>query len=134
MSENVDFVRSLYDAYARGDVATVLDALTADAESYEAENFIYDIGGPFVGPDAVMEGVFSRVGQEWDDFSAEPDEILDAGDTVVSLGRYRGTYKETGKAVDAQYVHVFRINDGKIVKFNQFTDTAQFLQAAGQER
>jgi ketosteroid isomerase-like protein len=70
-----------------------------------------------------------RLGSEWDGFRAEPDEVLDAGDTVVGLGYYSGRYKATGKEFRAQFAHVFKLRDGKIVKFQQYTDTA-LVQAA----
>ena len=96
----------------------------------EAENFLYADGNPYIGPQAILNGIFARVGAEWDQFSAAPEQILDAGDAVVSLGRYRGTYKETGAAVNAQFVHVFTFQGGKLVRFQQYTDTAQFRDAA----
>jgi len=68
-------------------------------------------------------------GVKWDSFSAVPQEIVDGGETVVSLGRYSGVYKATGAKVDAQFVHVFKFKDGKIAGFQQYTDTAQFKDA-----
>jgi len=95
----------------------------------EAENFVYADHSPYVGLDAVLTGLFARLGGEWDGFSAVPREIVDGGETVVALGRYGGTYKATGVKVDAQFVHVFKFRDGKIAKFQQYTDTAQFQKA-----
>jgi ketosteroid isomerase-like protein len=128
--ENVQLIRSLYGAFARGDISAVLAALDPGIVWNEAENFLYADGNPYVGPDAVLNGVLARLGAEWEGFAAVPQEILDAGDTVVSLGRYTGTCKATGAKVDAQYVHVFRIRAGKIAGFQQYTDTAQFREAA----
>jgi ketosteroid isomerase-like protein len=97
----------------------------------EAENFIYADGNPYIGPQAVLGGVFTRVGAEWDGFSVIPEQMLAADDTVVCFGRYKGTYKSTATAVNAQFVHVFTFRDGKVVKFQQYTDTHQFQSAAG---
>jgi hypothetical protein len=36
------------------------------------------------------DGVFARCISEWDGFAVAIDEILDAGDTIVALGRYTG--------------------------------------------
>ena len=76
--------------------------------------------------------MFARIGAEWDGFAAIPEEIIDGGDTVIALGRYRGTYKETGRPLDAQLVHVWRVADGKAAAFQQYTDTLQAARAAGQ--
>ena len=127
MSTNVETIRAMYAAFATGDVPAVLAALDPGVEWTEAEGFPY--AGTYVGPEAVLNGVFARLGSEWDGFSAKPDEILDAGDTVVSLGQYSGRYKATGKDFKAHFAHVFRVRDGKIRQFRQYTDTAIVQQA-----
>jgi hypothetical protein len=86
---------------------------------------------PILGVVAVLAGVFARIGAEWDGFSARPEEFLDAGDAVVVLGRYVGTYKATGRSLDAQMAHVWRLAGGKVVAFHQFTDTLQAAQVTG---
>lgn len=129
--QNVDLVRSIYQAFAAGDVAAVLAAMSGDMVWNEAENFPYADGNPYRGPQAILGGVFARLGTEWDGFAALPEEFLDAGDTVVVLGRYRGTHKATGKPLDAQLAHVWRVSDGKAVAFQQYTDTLQAARAVG---
>ena len=123
--ENVALIQGLYAAFKAGDVPDVLARMSPDIVWNEAENFPYADGNPYWGPEAILTGVFARLGTEWDGFAAIPDEFLDAGDTVVVLGRYHGTYKATGRALDAQLVHVWRVADGKAVGFQQYTDTLQ---------
>ena len=123
--ENVDLVRGIYAGFESGDVPDVLSRLSPDIVWNEAEHFPYADGNPYRGPEAVLTGVFARLGGEWDGFATVPDEYLDAGDTVIVLGRYRGTYKATGRTLDAQVVHVWRIAGGKVVAFQQYTDTLQ---------
>ena len=129
--ENVELIRGLYEAFARGDVGNVLGRMSPDIEWNEAENFPYSDGNPYVGPGAIAAGVFARCGSEWDGFAALPEEFLDAGDTVVVLGRYGGTYKATGRTQNPQMVHVWRIKDGKAVGFQQYVDTLQVAQVTG---
>jgi uncharacterized protein len=128
---NTALVQSLYAAFAAGDVAGVLALFAPEVVWNEAENFPYADGNPYVGGQAIVEGVFARLGGEWDGFAVQPEQFLDAGGTVVMLGRYRGTFKGTGKAVDAQCVHVWRIVDGRIAHFQQYADTLQFARATG---
>ena len=59
--ENVGLVRSLYDAFGRGDVPVVLAAMDPAIRWNEAENFPYADGNPYVGPDAILQGVFMRL-------------------------------------------------------------------------
>ncbi|TFY98656.1 nuclear transport factor 2 family protein [Ramlibacter rhizophilus] len=129
--QNVTLVQSIYEAFARGDVPAVLALFADDIEWIEADHFPYADGSPYRGPQAVVNGVFARLGAEWDGFSVQPKELLDAGDRVVALGTYRGTYKATGKPVQAQFAHVWSLRAGKAAKFQQYTDTQQFAQAVG---
>jgi uncharacterized protein len=68
MADNVALVRGLYEAFANGDVQTVVGALDGKVEWYEAEHVTYWPGGPFVGPQAVVNGVFARIPQDFDNF------------------------------------------------------------------
>jgi ketosteroid isomerase-like protein len=129
--QNVELVRGIYDSFAAGDVAAVLGAMSPDIVWNEAENFPLADRNPYIGPDAVAGGVFARLAADWDGFALSIDELLDAGDAVVATGRYRGTNRATGDAVNAQFVHIWRIQDGKAKAFQQFTDTLQFARAAG---
>jgi ketosteroid isomerase-like protein len=129
--ESVNVVRGMYEAFGRGDIPAVIAALDPRVEWWEAENYIYADGNPYVGPQAVLEGVFMRIGEEWEGFEVSPEEVLDAGETVVGRGYYSGTYKRNGERVRAQFAHLFTFRGGKVVKFQQYTDTAQFRQAVG---
>jgi len=129
--ENVALIRGIYDGFAAGDVGAVLGAMSPDIVWNEAENFPYADGNPYVGPQAVAEGVFARCIGEWDGFAVDVEEILDAGDTIVALGRYGGSCKATGKAMNPQLAHVWRVADGKAVGFQQYVDTLQVARATG---
>jgi ketosteroid isomerase-like protein len=72
-----------------------------------------------------------RLATEWDGFTVHAGEFHDAGDVVVVEGRYTGTYKETGKRLDAQVCHVWKIRDGKVASFQQYVDTAQLQDVEG---
>lgn len=129
--ENVALVQGLYDAFAAGDVAGVLGRMSPDIVWNEAENFPYADGNPYLGPEAIANGVFVRCATEWDGFAVSVGEILDAGDTIVALGRYLGAYKATGKAQRTQLVHVWRVADGKVTGFQQYADTLQVARVIG---
>ena len=123
--QDVALIRNLYEAFAKGDVPAVLAAMSPDIVWNEAENYPYADGNPYRGPEAILAGVFARIGSEWDGFAAVPEEYIDGGDTIVVLGRYRGTYRASGRSMDAQMVHVWRLADGRITRFDQRVDTLQ---------
>ncbi len=127
MSTNSETMRRLYEAFAKGDIPSVLGILDPNISWTEAEGFPY--GGTYVGPNAVLENVFMKLGTEWDGYSAVPSEFVSEGDTVVAIGEYGGKYKTTGKSFSAPFVHVCNFQDGKIIKFRQFTDTVLVQKA-----
>lgn len=131
MPDNRQLIESLYEAFARGDAATVLGAFHPQIVWNEAENIPYADQNPYVGPQRVGEGVFGRIMSEWDGFSVNPEKLVQDDDTVVALGRYRGTYKATRQPLDAQFVHVWTVKDGQITHFQQYADTAQFARVTG---
>ena len=126
MPDNPALINSLYQAFASGDVPAIIGALDPAIQWNEAENFLYADGNPYIGPQAVLTGVFQRIGADFDGFQVVPEKFLSEGDTVAAFGRYRGKYKMTGGTVDAQFVHVFTLANGKVTAFQQYTDTAQF--------
>lgn len=128
-AENKQKIEELYAAFGKGDVPSIIGALDPQVEWWEAENFIYADKNPYRGPESVLMGVFGRLAAQWDGFAVSVEEVLDAGDSVVGRGYYSGKYHQTGREVRAQFAHVFKLRDGKVVKFQQYTDTAQFLQA-----
>jgi ketosteroid isomerase-like protein len=79
----------------------------------------------------VAEGVFQRIVSDVENFAVVPERFIDGGDTVVVEGRYRGSMKATGTPVDAQFAHVWLLRDGRVVRFQQYTDTRQWAKAAG---
>jgi uncharacterized protein len=127
--ENITVIRGMYESFSKGDVTSVLGQMHQHIEWREAENFIYADRSPYRGPQAVLEGVFMRLASEWADFKVMPEEWLDAGNHIVVLGTYSGRHKESGKEVRAQFAHIWGVTHGRVVRFQQYTDTKQFADA-----
>ena len=122
--ENVGVVRSVYDAFGRGDVPAALGAFDGDIEWHEAEGMPY--GGVHRGPEAVAGNVLGPITTDVEGFTVTPEEFLAAGDEVVSLGRYTGRGAQSGVELDVPYAHAWTVRDGKIARFRQYTDTQKF--------
>ena len=73
-AQNVELIRGVYDAFARGDISAVLAAFMPETEWTEAEGFPY--AGTYKGPDAILQGVFMRLGTEWDRYKRFPTSSL----------------------------------------------------------
>jgi uncharacterized protein len=129
MGANAETVRRVYDAFAAGDVGTVLGAMDDKIDWQEPT------GLPFenqVGPQAVAENIFVPLSTQFEGFSVTPDEVIDGGDIVAATGRYGGKGAGNGVQLDAEFVHVWRFgSDGKITGFRTYTDTHLWRQALG---
>jgi uncharacterized protein len=125
-----EIISDLYEAFAKGDVPTVLGAMDANIEWNEAEGFMY--GGVYTGPNAILENVFMKFATEWEGFSVVPNKIVDGGDgNVVSCGTYSGKYLRTGKSMLVPFAHEWEFRNGKIVKFRQYLDTVLVARGLG---
>ena len=130
MMSNVQLAKEMYAGFARGDIPAVLAGFHPAIEWREAEGNPYQPdGAAWVGPQAVLEKLFMRLGSEWEKFTVNVRMLHDAGEFVVMEGRYTGTYKPSGKSIDAQVCHVLRFRDGTLVSFQQYVDTGQLLAA-----
>ena len=128
MSENVnvELTKGVYAGFAAGDIGKIVALLAPDVHWTEALGGPY--GGVSIGPDAVVQNVFMKIGTEWEGYQAVPREFVATGDTVVALGTYSGTYKKTGKSFTAPFAHVWKYRNGKVASFEQITDTAVHSQ------
>src|SRR6056297_577951 len=123
-SEPRAVVETVYAAFAQGDMDRFVALMAPDVVWNEAEGNPYADMNPYIGPEAVMSGLFGRLVRDWEDFSATPHEFVVEGDRVVVFGRYKETWKATGKTIDIPFVHSWTVEDGKLVAFQQYTDTA----------
>ncbi|NNC52188.1 MAG: nuclear transport factor 2 family protein [Erythrobacter sp.] len=118
-----ELVEGIYAAFAAGDMASFTDALAPDVLWNEAENYPYADRNPYRGAQEIMKGVFARTAEDWDGFTVHMNDIVDGGDRVVAMGRYEGTHRQSGKPLDVQAAHVWTIEGGKVVRFQQYIDT-----------
>lgn len=114
-------IQSLYAAFSTGNIPTVLDILSPDIHWTEAAGFPY--AGTYVGPQAVLDGVFARLATEWDAFAAPVHQYVAEDSAVIAIGEYSGTYKATNRFMRVPFVHVWTVNDGKATRFIQHVDT-----------
>jgi uncharacterized protein len=126
---NIALIQSLYAAFGRGEIATIINAMAPDVDWHvNGRRQDYPLLGRWQGRDQVQkffQGVAEH--EEAKDFS--PREFFAAEDRVFVLGHYAWTIRKTGRGVASDWVHVFTIKSGKVVKFQEFNDTAQFAEA-----
>jgi uncharacterized protein len=125
---NLASVRASYEAFGRGDLDGALGMMSEDIVWHQAQGLPH--GGTYHGLPAVRAAIFDPLDEQWwDDFDATPTEIIGLGDHVVVLGRYTATAKGSGAPLDVPFAHVWRFEEGRAVRFHQFTDTRGWTDA-----
>jgi ketosteroid isomerase-like protein len=125
---NISRIQSMYAAFGRGDVPALIAGLVPDVDwQTVGRQSDFPTLGARKGTTAVEE--FFRLVAENEDFSDfTPREFYAAQDKVFVLGTYSLKLKKTGKSVSSEWVHVFTLKDGKVTRFREHTDTAQFAE------
>ena len=117
----------MYESFAKGDIEAIRAIMDPDVKLHEPKGLAS--GGTHHGFDEIVENVFSKIGNEWVDVSVTPERYIEDGDTVVVLLAWKGTSSKTGKSVEYPNAHVFDFEDGKIVQWRSYADTALFNAA-----
>ncbi len=117
-----EIVRSFYDALKRGDVPAVLALLSDDLAWTEAEGFPY-FSGTWRTREEVFEKLLIPLSKDWENFSADAESFVSEADKVVAFGNYGGVNRATGRRLLAPFAHYWRVTDGRICQFVQYTDT-----------
>ncbi|GAA0766431.1 nuclear transport factor 2 family protein [Ideonella azotifigens] len=127
MRTNLQIVADHCAASARQDIAGMMADVSPDVAWTEMAGF--PCAGTWIGPDQIVAQVFAVLGSAWEGYRFELEKLIDGGEQVVGVGTYSGTYRKTGKSMQARATHVWRLASGKIVGFEQFTDTLLVAQA-----
>jgi ketosteroid isomerase-like protein len=130
--QNTKVVQAGYAAFGRADIPALLDLLD-DSVSWEGTK-----GASSKIPTAGVKHGKTAVGQFFKDLaenetfhSFEPRKFVAQGDTVVCLGHFDATHNKTQKKVSTDWVMVFTLANGKITKFEEFSDSAAVNAAWG---
>jgi uncharacterized protein len=129
--QNVATIRSLYEAFGRGDISYILDRLDPDVE-WRTPGTVPFSKGLYRGPEEVAQ-FFAGIAEYIAGPSVETHEFLAVGDRVVTLLRFRGRGAESGLPFDSPEAHIWRLSEGKVVEEQTYADTAAIVQALGTE-
>lgn len=123
--ENVEIVRRAFElkVLGRGGDAE-LAAFHPDVVINSVEE------GPSYGLNAIRDNL-ERWTSVWEEPEATPEEIVDAGESMLVTARHRGRGRGSGISVDAYFHEVYTLRDGKIIRVDEFSDRSKALEAAG---
>jgi ketosteroid isomerase-like protein len=131
--ENVEIVRQLYDAYARGDLATVYSIFDEEVEWDIARSPLADLGLARIyrGHEGIRE-FWREWFAVWGRVQFSYDEFIDAGEKVLVVLRQRMLGRSSGIELSMDsYVQAWTLSEGKIVRMEYFPTREEALEAAG---
>ena len=124
--EDVELVRSAYEAYNRRDVEGVLGRVDPDIDWDTPDSLAW--GGHVRGLEAIgrfFAGLRPYMGE---DHRIAIGELLDAGDRVVAIVRHQGT-APGGEPYDVESVMVWTAARGKLTAMYEQLDTLAMARA-----
>jgi tRNA nucleotidyltransferase (CCA-adding enzyme) len=124
---NLEAIETLYRAFREKDYDAFLQVCTTDLEWIQNPGFPQ--GATYHGTEAVIEGVFKANDARWQTFSYQIEQMLDAGDTVIVVGKYIGRHRLTGRSLQAAATHIYDLTNGKVHRFRMFADTKTIWDA-----
>ncbi len=124
---NLQIIKTLYEAFAARDRDRILEIF--DPQITWVQNEGFPGGGTHIGAEVVLDKVFAPFRRDWDNWKAIVRTWLDAGEAIVVLGEYKGTYKATHRSMTAAFAHVYWLRNDRIVRFEQYTDTVNVAEA-----
>ena len=131
---NVQSAQDLYDAFNRGDIATVLGMFDPGIEWREAEGNPYEpSGSPWIGGEAITQNLFMKIPSDFDGFTVHPKEFHDAGDTVVVPVK-TDALSIRGIRMQNEHIFLFKVRDGRLVHCRLYADTARGRDAIAGEQ
>ena len=127
-NENVKIVQDAYAAFGRGDIPALLESLTENVEWQVPGEEVIPQAGTYHGHDGVAR-FFENLAQHTEFLAFEPREFVAQGDRVIALGWYRGKATATGRTFESQWAMSFLLRDGKVLSFQEFSDTSTIGKA-----
>ena len=133
--ENVEVVRQVFEASARGDRDAVLALYDPDVEwdASRTQPGLGEFADVVHGHEGIRE-FFRRWREAWGRDEYRSEELIDAGDAVVSVVTQVGEGRASGVPITRLLAGVWTIRDGQIVKVVWFPTRDEALKAAGLTR
>ena len=132
--ENVEIVRRIYEALARRDTTTIFALYDPEVEFYFARGTFQDrIGdaGVYRGYAGLRE-IDRELRGAFENFETTYEDLIDAGERVVSVSRYRARGRGSGIEVDGPLQFgLWTIRNHRVVRVDWFDTREQAIAAAG---
>jgi ketosteroid isomerase-like protein len=130
-SANVEIVRAVYEAVARRDAATVLGLYDPEVEldgSRLPESGLSGQTHPLRGHEG-LRSLHREWNKAWSSAEDHCEELIDAGEHVISVVTRRGRGRASGAEVETRRAGVWTIREGKVVRTVWFPSVEDALKA-----
>ena len=131
--DNVKIVQQVYENFQKGNIPALLKSLTDNVEWELPEVENVPIAGKRQGRDRVAD-FFSELNETQETIDFIPRDFIAQGEKVVVLGSYTWRVKASGGRFTSDWAHVFTMRDGRIERFQEYTDTAAVAAAYKEQR
>jgi ketosteroid isomerase-like protein len=128
--ENVEIMRRSNAAFNRRDRPAAFTAFHPDVEWRDLQ---HDPDTPeCIHGRSELLATWDRWEEVFDDFTAEVEEYIDAGEFVVTVTRWRATGKGSALVIDNHTAEVYEFADGTIIRATVgYAGRAAALKAVG---
>jgi len=134
MENNREIIRQCLEAFNRHDVDAVVDLVAEDLVNHSAIPEAQGLTG--------LINIWEKLWTAFPDLAWSCEDVVAEGDRVVFRRRMRGTnlgplrfarmpLPATGRTVDGEAIHIFRLADGKIVEMWAQRDEVGMLRQLG---
>jgi ketosteroid isomerase-like protein len=127
--ENVEVVRRSIDVMNRRDFSEIDELFDPEIE-YDLSRNVFN-PGVYSGREG-LERLVVEIEEMWDDLHGVTEEIIDAGDKVVSAVVMSGKGKQSGVEVNMRIFQVWTLRDSRILRVvGGYRERSEALAAAG---
>jgi ketosteroid isomerase-like protein len=123
--DNIAVVHRVYEAFESQDLEALLKLTHANCVVTQDPALPW--GGEFVGHEGITNFAILLIGTISSTLTI--GEIFEADGQVLQYGRTAGQVVATGKPFDLPEIHIWTINEGKVVKAHFSIDTPAMIAA-----
>jgi ketosteroid isomerase-like protein len=130
-SDNVEAIRRVYDAMARGDFWAAGEVFDPEIV-WEWSPSLAGLTGTttYHGIDRVAAATLDFF-KAWDWYQQEAEELIEIGDDVVAITRTHARMKGSELEVEQKIGEVWTLRDGKVIRYKAYDTPAEARGAAG---
>ena len=127
--ENLEIVRQVYEAAARRDTARILTLYDPEVELDASALGVEGRGGDIFRGHEGLRSLFGEWHESWGEIEYDYEELIDAGDQVISVATRHARGRASGVEVEQRFALLWTIREGKVIRVVWFLDRNEALKS-----